>query len=292
MKRLGILVVLAAFLLACTAAPPPSVSPSSSPSPSQSAGPSPASAFYLRAWHSQSLPPEHTFSWLPVVTIADGVLLDGNVAVDAMFPGPLMISPIARPITEGGIDAILDLADQLGMLGHRTDFTGDEVAPGSRLGQIEIESGGNQRILVGDPALPVSCQGQVCAVDPGTPEAFAAFWQQLANAGTWLEPELGDASSYEPERVAMLLIAPVATEPGLSQEAIEWPLSVLLELAGSEFPGTDMRCLTLAGADLDVLLPTLQDANQLTVFFDEESERSAVVRVLVPREESVCPATM
>ena len=47
--------------------------PDTSPSPS----PEPATAFYLRAWYTQALPPQFTFNWLPLVTIDNGVASEG-----------------------------------------------------------------------------------------------------------------------------------------------------------------------------------------------------------------------
>src|SRR5687768_1997164 len=117
MRTLIAVTLLAVVTAACgTAAPNPSPSPLSSPqspaplpsptpapTPTTAPSPSPGTDFYMRAWYTQALPPEHTFSWLPVLTIKDGVAVDGNVAVPAIFPGPLVIVPNARPISTDGI---------------------------------------------------------------------------------------------------------------------------------------------------------------------------------------------
>lgn len=296
MSRILSLLAVTALLAACTgASPSPSPVPSNTPFPSGSAGRLPSQPadgdLYIRAWYAQALPPEHTFSWTPSITVADGLLLDGNVALPAIFPGPMMIAPNSRAISAAGISALVGLAQQLGMLGDRTDFTGGDVAPGSRLGQIEMAMEGGRRMLVGNPDLAVSCDGRICAVDPGTPDAFAAFWQQLSNAGTWLDSELGATNPYVPARVALLLTQPPVAEPGMPLTPVAWPLSTSLNDSGVEFPSApELRCLTVAGADLQVLLPILQRATQLTVFVDDvDNVRSAEVRVLVPRETSPCP---
>jgi len=73
-----------------SAAPTPSPvpTPTAQPSPVITPQPSPESAFYLRAWYTQALPPSATFSWLPMATIADGQYLDGNV-VEGLTRTPL-----------------------------------------------------------------------------------------------------------------------------------------------------------------------------------------------------------
>jgi hypothetical protein len=247
--------------------------------------------FYLRAWTSQALPPSETFTWAAMMTIADGLLIDGNVAVPAIFPGPLMISPFARSISAAGVAAIVERADSLGLLGDVTDFTGGATMPGSQTAQIEIVIDGESRVLLGDPNLISRCGAERCIAEPGTPEAFAAFWQDLVNAQTLLEAELGPVGSYHPERVALLLTTPQAADPALSPDPVAWPFDTPMAEAGVAFPGQEGdRCVTLSGEALDIMLPILEQGNQLTTFIDTDGTlRAPVVRVLVPGEPSPCP---
>jgi hypothetical protein len=281
--------LLAAALSACggaVAGPSPSPTPSPTPQPS----PSPAADFYLRAWYTQALPPNVTFNWLPVLTIEGGTAIDGNVAVPAIFPGPLVIVPNARSISEDAIAAIIDEARALGLLGEMTDFTGGGPMPGSRLGQLRIVVDGQAHDLVGNPDALVRCDGGRCAADPGTPAAFAAFWQELSNLEQWLGTELGLPVAYQPERVAILFNTPVRPEPGLQQQLVTWPIEGTFHDVGVEFPGeVGARCVTLSGGDLDAAFPVLRAANQLTVFIDPvDTMRSVVVAVLVPGQDSPC----
>ena len=105
------LALLTIVLAACSVGAP-SPSPAPTPSPSPQPSPSPSTAFYLRAWFTQSIPPRGTFNWLAMATIADGVFLDGNVAIDLIFPGPLTILPVARQITPNGIATLIDVRDR------------------------------------------------------------------------------------------------------------------------------------------------------------------------------------
>lgn len=224
-----------------------------------------------------------------MLTVADGVLLDGNVAIDMVFPGPLTILPIARPISADGIAMLTDEAHRLGLLGEVTDFTGGQAVPGARLAQLVLFVDGKTYLLTGDPDALSRCGGGRCIPDPGTPEAFAEFWAELTVAQTWLGPELGPVQEFVPDRVALLLTAP--TDQGMPNQPVEWPFDTALANAGVQFPGEEgARCVTLSGDALAQIWPALRDGNQLTVFVDAAGTQAApIVRVLVPGDESPCP---
>jgi hypothetical protein len=283
MKRIGA-ALLPLILLACGSAvgPTPSPSPTSSPSPTPS-----TEGFYLRAWYTQALAVEYTFNWLPVMTIHDGLAIDGNVAVPAIFPGPLLIMPNVRPISAAGQALLIDQARQLGPLGDMTDFSGDQLMPGAPVGHIEIVVDGVRRELIGDPSQLPRCGGQRCLPDPGTPAAFAVFWQQLTDLGSWLGAELGPTTTYTPLRLALATIAPQPSD--LLPNIVAWPLAGTFTDFGQPWALAGSRCAVVEGTDLDTLLPALQAANQLTIFVDPTNEqRSLLVRVLVPLEPSPC----
>lgn len=285
------LVLLVLLATACVgAAPTPSPSPPPTPSPSPTRSPSPTlgQGFYLRAWYTQALPPRHTFDWLPMLTVANGTLFDGNVAIPMFFPGPLTILPIARPISDAGVGAIMDEARRLGLLGDITDFTGGMPMPGARLGQLELVVEGQRYLLTGNPDALVRCGGARCIAAPGTPEAFAALWQELSMAATWLGAELGPTQDFAPDRIALLLTA--ATDQGMPALPAAWPFDTPISEAGVAFPGeAGDRCVTLSGEALAAIWPTLSSGNQLTVLVDQQGTQAAlVVRVLVPGDESPC----
>ena len=270
--------------------PDPSPLPSQLPTPSPLPSQTPGTDFYMRAWYTQALPPEPTFSWLPVLTIKDGVAIDGNVAVPAIFPGPLVIVPNARAISTDGILAIVAEARRMGLLEGATDFTGGP-APGAKLATIQMVADGVTVEITGDPEGLSRCPDR-CIPQPGTPEAFGAFFQQISFLDSWIPDQLGPSRPYTPERVAVLLTTPQSADPGLEQPLATWPLAGSFDEMGVEFPSGDnlTRCMTLTGDDLAAVWPILTGANQLTVFHDEvDGQRSAVVAVLTPGQASPCP---
>lgn len=266
----------------------PSASPSAPPSASGSptAEPSsPAKGFYLRAWQTQALAPRYTFSWLPVATISEGKLIDGQVAVPAIYPGPLWVGPSVRSISQKGIDAILAEARKQGLLGSKHDFAGEQM-PGSITGHIEMAVDGVKYDLQGDPTALTRCR---CIPDPGTAAAFAAFWQRVTDIPGWLGAEVGESSQYDPERIAVLTTAPAEAQSGITPNEVPWPLTTPFASFGTRFGSVTDRCAIVSGTDLAKLLPVVKQANQLTRFVDgADAERSLQVRVLVPGEPGPC----
>lgn len=281
MRRLSA-ALLPIVLLACTAGAQPTPSPT----------PTPFEGLYLRAWLSQALPPEHTFGWLPMLTIDDGIAIDGNVAVPAIYPGPLLIVPNARAITAAGQAALVDQARELGLIDGETDFTGDRPAPGSPTAHILFIIDGRQVELVGDPTALVRCPDgdqTRCFPEPATPEAFGWYWQRIGYLDEWLATELGPIAQYTPERIAAVTTAPIEEDEQFITE-VDWPLETSFGEFGVPAPvAPDARCATVSGEQLEALLPVLREANQLTRFIDGDGEqRSLLVRVLVPGEPSPC----
>jgi hypothetical protein len=245
-----------------------------------------ADGFYLRAGRSQALAPQYTFAWLPVVTISDGILIDGNVAVPAIYPGPLWIGPSARTISAGATDAIVAEARRLGLLGGKSDFTGAPM-PGSVIAHIAMTVDGRAYELVGDPAAMATCN---CTPEPGTAAAFGAFWDKVTGLSGWLPGELGASVPFEPDRLAVLSMPPAEAANGISAKQVPWPLATPLSSFGTPFGG-EFRCAVATGADLAKLVPVVKSANQLTQFVDGTGvARSLQVRPLVPGEPSPCAA--
>jgi hypothetical protein len=254
------------------------------PSPTTTAG------FYLRAWYDQALPPAATFGQLPMLTISDGLLLDGNVAIPAIYPGPIFIRPFARAISGDGQLMIADEARRLGLLGEEGDFTGGAVAPGAQIARLLLVVDGLSFDLSGRPDFATGCSLRSCQAEPGSAEAFTTFWQEISMLDVWLNSDLGPSEHYEPDRIAVLFTLPTRSEPGLQQRPLTWPLPGSFEQMGSEFPGVEgSRCVTLAGEDAASVIPVLDLANQLTVLHDEvDGQRAATAVVIVPGAESPC----
>jgi hypothetical protein len=292
MSHRHVLLLVALLFAGCIGVgPAPSPTPAASPTPAPSPSPSPGpQGFYLRTWMSQALPPEHTLGWLPPLTISQGTAIDGNVAIPMIFPGPLLIVPNARAISEAGQATIVDLARQLGLLEGDGDFTGDQVMPGSTTGHVVMTIDGRQVELVGDPNASGRCvPGDLqCQPEPGTAEAFAFFWARLSYLDDWLGGELGGTGQYAPERLVVVTMPP-AQHPEVPSQPVAWPLESDFAEFGAAWAVEGSRCAVVEGDDLETLLPVLLAANAASVFVDSTDEaRSLLVRVLVPGEPDPC----
>jgi hypothetical protein len=279
LARLGAVAVVAAMAAGCVNA---------SADPSQTSAASMPAGFYLRAWQTQALAPQYTFPWLPMTTIADGKYIDGNIAVPAIYPGPLYVSPVARSISGADVNAIVAEAQKLGLLGSRTDFN-EKAMPGSITAHISITIDGATRELTGSAAGMGAVDG--ASAQPGTAAAFDLFWQKLSTLNLWLT-DLGQSAAYQPERLAVLTMPLGADDanPAVTPGQTNWPLTATFADFGTPYGGAG-RCAVVTGADLAKVLPVVQAANAITRFVDSAGQiRILSVRALVPGEGSLCAA--
>jgi hypothetical protein len=285
-----VLILVAGCVTAGSAASP--IGPAGTPAPSASApsgSPSPTggistSGFYMRAWQTQALAPQNTFTWLPLATISGGQYIDGMVAVPAIYPGPLWIGPSVQTISAKGIAAIVAEARSDGLLGQKTDFTGTPMA-GAMTAHIELIVDGTRYDLTGDAAAATTAQTPA----PGSSAAFAALWQKLTGLDAWLSAELGQSSEFEPQSLAVLALPPAVDTSGLTPSQVTWPLATPFSAFGTAMGSVANRCAVVSGTDLAKLETVVKQANQLTRFVDGAGVKDTLlVRVMVPGEPSPC----
>jgi hypothetical protein len=215
--------------------------------------------------------------------------IDGNVAIPMIYPGPLMVMPNVRAISEVGQRAIVQLATDLGLLGDQTDFTDGQLMPGAMAAHVRLVVDGREVELLGDPNAVGRCQpGDLrCQPEAGTAEAFAFFWARLSYLDDWLADELGGPIDYTPERLLVVTLPPQPLE--VPAQPVAWPLEPGLGDFGQPWALEGSRCGVVEGSELEALLPALLAANQASVFVDGEDEaRALLARVLVPGEPSPC----
>ncbi len=276
MRRLASLVFVLLLVGGCAGA-------AASPSPS-----APVIGFGLRAWITQALPPIGFFpSAGPSVAIDQGRLIAGG-PVPAIYPGPLLPNLQQRPISQAGIDAIVDAARAAGLLDGPTDLAGESM-PGSQTGHLLFTINGVEREVFGDPAHQIVCVRAPCIAPPGTPEAFGQFWAQVHDIPSWLGAELGPETPFDIDRLAILLIEPVP-DPAVQPSIAPWPLEVQMATFGVEWPGSPpARCGVIEGADLAAALTAFGKANALTRWTDRgDKQFSVVARPLFPGEPDPC----
>jgi hypothetical protein len=284
MNRLSILAATAVLVAACTT-PGPSGPPSpSTPPPSPS-----ADGFSLRTTLSQAIPPAAAFVELrPPVAIEDGLLLL-HAPLDTSFPMGLATIFQVHPISDAGIQKVIDAATQAGLLSGTTDFAPDR-APGSKTAEIVLVIDGVEHRISGDPDRQIVCITTPCEAAPGTPEAFGGFWAKLQDPQAFLNEDLGPAEVYEPDRIALLLTEP-KLDATLEPEYADWPVEgVSMAEFGVELPGTPpARCGVVEGAAVSAVVDALRAGNEYTRWRDGSgAELGIVSRPLFPGEENPC----
>jgi hypothetical protein len=266
MFRTGLRPAIALFLVAGLMAAGCGSSSSPSPTPGDD-----APSFLLRSTVNQALPPEAVFSWTPSTLItADRVLIVPG-AVPAIFPGPLVSPFFGRSISEAGFARIVERARELGLLEGNGDFSPLDIAMGAQTARIELLVDGTIRELTGDPSRTIQCITTPCDPGPGTPEAFATFYQNLTDLPSMLGGELGPEQPYTPAGYALLIGVEPMDGAGLAPGIAEWPLSTALADIGQPIANDHIlpRCGTVReAADVTTLAAAFGAANQLTRWID------------------------
>lgn len=283
-RPLAALLLTAVLAAACGASASPSPSPTPVPTPDPD-------HVALRATVVQALPPLTTFAWLPSVFITGDLQVITQGAVPAIYPGPLMTPLWQRQLTADGWATLVDRARALGLLTGQQDFTGGSLMPGSAAGRLEILVGDRLFELTGDPNQVPRCGEARCPdPGPGTPGAFAVFWQDLNDLSRWLADALGPEVQFRPAAYAILTGPPPAEDP-LSAPPVAWPLDTPLAAFGDPVVGEPARtCGIAAGSDADMLRPHLDAATQLTRWQDGARLWGLTVRPILPGEQAPCNA--
>jgi len=151
-------------------------------------------------------------------------------------------------------------AQELGLLGGGTDFTGGSSMPGSMTGRIELTVDGERVTLTGIPSDGVA----VPDPQPGSPEAFTELWRRLADLPGNLNTELGPESPYTPAGYAVLVGPAPTPEPGLGGDVMVWPLETPVNEFGTAVLSDTQRCGLAVGEDGVVMGEAVGQANQLT----------------------------
>lgn len=286
---LTVLGLVAASCGSGASSPSPSANPSVSPSPGPEAG------FRLRATTVQALPPLSIFAWTPGLLITDDVVAIQAGAIPAIYPGPLVTPLLGAQLTEEAWTTIVDEAEATGLLSGASDFTGGTMLMGAAAGRLEIVIDGRAYDLTGDPTRVVRCGTQRCIPDPGTPEAFAAFWSRLADLSGWLGAGIGPQEAWTPTAYAVLVGPPPAEDPQLSGVPLPWPFEGPSSEFGDVLVGDPaQRCGVVRGDEAAAFAAALRTANQLTRWKDPvapdapEALLGLTVRPLLPGDDDPC----
>ncbi len=295
-RPIAIPLCLTVLLLAsCSpgAAGAPSPSASLSPSPSPSATPSlPRGANELVLRYETAggfVPHEFLLSSYPTISIyGDGTAITEGPQI-AIYPGPALPNLIATKIGEAGLQRLLGLAADAGLLGPDAHYDAIGIADAGTATFTVVAAG--TRHTISAYALNESEDRGLDRAVAAERARLRAFVTRLADLrGSLGRDQVGAEGPFHFSAVRLFVQAGILGE-GPAQPGIDWPLATPLASFGEPAQpggGDDLRCGVVSGRDLETLRPLLMKASQATPWRSGGRVYSLRIRVLLP-DESGCP---
>jgi hypothetical protein len=218
------------------------------------------------AYEGGFVPVEVTFLNLPTLLVSG----DGHVFVQGpvpeIYPGPLLPNIQVSPVTEAGIQDLLALADEHGLLAavEYTDPTNIADAPDT---VVEISANG-ETFIHRAYALGISDE-----TDPAR-KALAEF--VAAATGDWIygpNPEVGPQEQYQSDTF-LIRASEVGDYTGdIEPTVVDWPTAASVRLADAS------ECAAVPAAEVGELFA---GANQLTFFAESGITYQITVKPQLP----------
>ncbi len=223
---------------------------------------------------------------IPQFTLyGDGTAIAPGVVTE-IYPGPALVEPIATPISEDAVQAILRAAKDAGLF-RNVAFT--------NLGSVGIADAPTTTITVNANGATyvtrVYALGEATGPRPAAMsqqefdarKAISGFVGKTADLRSWLPKGSVDPDApYMPGSLAVY-VGSYRKDQTLSEPVAAWPLATALASFGQpvRIP-QEMRCGTVTGNELTQLMPLVQDANQLTPWVSDGRRFGLTFRPLLP----------
>ena len=218
------------------------------------------------AYEGGFVPVEVAFLNLPTLLVTgDGQAIVQGPVVE-IYPGPLLPNMQARPVTEAGIQDLLGLAEDRGLLAdvEYTNPTNIADAPDT---VVEIAADGETFVH----------RAYALGISDETDPARAALADFVAQAtGDWLygdNPELGPEAPYTSDTY-LIRASDVGDYTGdIEPTVVDWPADASVRLAEAG------ECAAVPAPEVGDLFA---DANQLTFFAEDGITYQLTVKPLLP----------
>jgi hypothetical protein len=283
LARTGLLLGAAVLAAGCAAQPGSASAPAStSSSAAQDAEQPDGGELVLRVEQTGGfVPPQMTYSRLPIVSVyADGrVFTQGPVA--AIYPGPALPNVLVNEVERSRVEELVQLAVDAGV-GQEIDYGTPTVADAPSTLFTVVTADGPRTTEVdalGPGVLPEGDDGGLSERQTAARATLQDLLDALTAAGT------GGEQPYEPEAVAAVVGEWVDTDELPAPEDVPWPGPPLPGEALGD--GLGLGCVTARGEAADAVLAAAATANANTPWTDGEGNRwSVVLRPLLPDERS------
>lgn len=233
------------------------------------------------------VPPSTTLTQMPGFSLyGDGTLITQGAQIE-IYPGPALPALNQTHVSQEGIQAILEAAQDAGLFGPDVSYGFDCVADAGTTTFI-LNAGGSIHTI--DAYALGIAEGSCPGADAPARKKLAQFDAELGDLRSWLPPgSVGEDATYAFSEIRIYVQPYVGQDPNLQQGPIEWPLSPGLASFGeplSDGALQDARCGVVGGEDLTTVMPDLQRANQLTPWSSDGAEYSLLLRPLLPDEHT------
>jgi hypothetical protein len=230
------------------------------------------------------VPPSYSMRQIPTWSLyGDGRLITQGPQIE-IYPPPALPNVLVTPISEDGVQAILQAAKDTGLMGPNADY------PYACITDMPVTTftlvADGQTHVISAYALG-QAQGPCPGADTEARDKLAAFQAKLTDLQSWLpEGSIGGEKSFDPSELRVYVQPYTGTgDPNLTEPPQAWPLQTPLATFGEASKDLqDTRCGVVSGADLTTLLPEAQRSNQLTPWTSDGTEYLLIFRPLLPDE--------
>ena len=231
---------------------------------------------------------EYTLGTTPFWSLfGDGTLIVPGPQIE-IYPGPALPNLTATPVSEDGIQAILQAAEDAGLMDGDQNYVDMCIADAATT--VFTTTADGTTSVVSAYALDAGQPSGTCGdgKDAAARAKLAAFQAKLTDLQSWLPAgSLGTERPYDPTEMRVDVL-PYQGDTELPQEAIAWPLDAPLDGFGETVPNAPAatRCGVVTGEDLTTLLAAAKDANALTPWTSGGTEYQLIFRPLLPDEHT------
>jgi hypothetical protein len=240
------------------------------------------------AYEGGFVPYEYTLGSTPFWSLfGDGTLIVPGPQIE-IYPGPALPNLTATPVSEDGIQAILEAARDAGLLDGDANYGDQCIADAANT--VFTTTADGTTTVVSAYALDVGDPAGTCGNDKDADARakLADFQAKLTDLRSWLpNGSVGTERPYDPTEMRVYVL-PYRGDAELPQDPIEWPLDGSVDSFGEPFENapSDTRCGVVTGDDLTTLLAAARDANALTPWTSGGAEYQLIFRPLLPDEHS------
>jgi hypothetical protein len=249
---------------------------------------SPDQLILRMAYEGGFVPYEYTLGSTPFWSLfGDGTLIVPGPQIE-IYPGPALPNLTATPVSDNGIQAILEAARDAGLMDDDANYGNQCIADAATT--VFTTNADGTTTVVSAYALDVGEPAGTCGNDKDAEARtkLAAFQAKLTDLRSWLpNGSVGTERPYDPTEMRVYVL-PYQGDAELPQDPIAWPLEPPLDAFGeaAQDAPTDMRCGVVTGEDLTTLLAAAGKANALTPWTSGGTEYHLIFRPLLPDEHT------